>query len=474
MKKISFLIALAFLTYIYIFAQNSSKLVSDKFNHQIFSLIIGDCFVDNQSYSFLQDICDYAGGRIAGSEQNKKAIAILRGRLKKLNINSRIQKFPMLTFVRGNDVAEIISPIYRQLRAITLGFNDSTSINELVAVFANYGREDDYKNIDARGKAVFVFQEFGYSIDKLTRYEQIKIAHKYGASAIFIINDKPGFQLLAGVSNFNQEKSLIPSFSVSYEEGIWIKRLLEKKENVKIRFKINSHIKKTESENVIVRLQGSSNYKIVIGAHFDSWDLGQGAIDNGLGSAILFDVCKTISKYSPKNYYTIEFVWFNAEELGIVGASYYANNSSDSVLLMINLDMPGVPTGINIMGFDHLLEYAQFYIKLANGFSLNENIISAPWTNSDHFPFIENGIPALTFTGKLDEKAVKHYHDYGDTFDKADKFQMSCASATIASFLYYISNSNLKYFKLSKSQVIEFLKKHNLDIMLRKQNVWKF
>jgi Iap family predicted aminopeptidase len=471
MKQKIFFAAIAFFSS-YCYPQ--TKLTLNCFDFNAFKIIIGESFANNESYSFLKDICDYTGGRISGSEQNKKALSLLKNKLNALNITNYSQTFTFKTFLRGEDYVYIVSPIERKLRAITLGYNDLTNEIETEAVYANLAREEDFQKVNPKNKAVIVNQEFGYSIDKLTRYEQIAIAHKFGAVAIFFINDKPGFQVLAGVSNFNQEKSLIPSFSLTYEEGNWLKRLCENKEKVKLKFKVNSKIISTQSENIIAQIPGRSKLKIVIGAHFDSWDLGQGAIDNGLGSAILYDVCRIIAKHSTSNYYTLEFVWFNAEELGIIGAQKYAECYADSVALMINLDMPGIPYGINIMGFDHLEIYAKEFVKIANGFNFNETIANTPWTNSDHFPFIERGIPAITFLTKLEDIAVKHYHDYGDTFDKANKFQMSVAVAAIASFAYYIANTTLTYKKLNKGEILEMLKKYKLDIMLKKQNQWKF
>ena len=99
--------------------------------------------------------------------------------------------------------------------------------------------------------------------------------------------------------------------------------------------------------NLVATLPGRVSEKVVIGAHFDSWDLGQGALDNGLGIVQAYDVARLLKTIHPDNHYTLEFVWFNAEEFGLYGSyAYIEKHKNEPIRSMINLDMVGDPIGI--------------------------------------------------------------------------------------------------------------------------------
>lgn len=153
----------------------------------------------------------------------------------------------------------------------------------------------------------------------LLRLEAIDIAATHGAKGILFINDKEGGLILCGVTNFQGKPSPIPAYSVTFEEGKWIQRLLERMVPVVVRITTRSHCASTQTSNLILTFPGTLVRKIVVGAHFDSWDVGQGATDNGTGSAVLFDVARLLKAYSAANRYTVELVWFNGEELGLWG-----------------------------------------------------------------------------------------------------------------------------------------------------------
>ncbi len=438
--------------------------------------IIGSAYVDNKSYSLLQHLCDEAGGRLVGSPMNEKALGIMKEELIKLEFDVRLERFKIPGWVRGDDEVMMTIPINRKLRAVALGYVDKTPFIDASLVFANRGYEEDYKNIDAKNKIVLVTSEQAAGKQEILRYEAIDIAAHHGAKAILFIKDQAGATTLAGVSNFQGHPSAIPAYSLTYEEGKWLQRLCENLIPTTLRITTKSYCKETETANIVLTLPGEVKDKIVVGAHFDSWDVGQGGIDNGMGTAILFDVARLIKTYSQKNYYTVEFVWFNGEELGLWGSKRYLEmHSQDNIAAMINMDMTGSPTGFNAMGTDTFIPFfKELAIKL-NGFNLSQDIGNSPWTNSDHQPFMIRGIPTITPQAHLENEMVKHYHDLGDTFDKVNKKYLSESAAVISILTKELSNNrDLKFTRRTEQETIEFLKKHKLDERLKKQKEWIF
>lgn len=436
--------------------------------------IVGSAYLENKSYSVLERLCDEAGGRLLGSAVNEKAMSILGDELKSIGYEPRFEKFPVKGWVRGDDEVIMKSPAQRKLQAVALGYTEKTPAFTEQLVYAKQGFEDDYKSINARDKIVLVTQEAPQGKEALMRYEAIDIAARQGAKAILFIDDRTGFLNLAGMSDFQGNPAKIPAFSLTYEEGKWLERLIEKKSAVELEITTNSYCKDEETANIIASLPGKVKTKIVIGAHFDSWDLGQGAVDNGVGTAVLFDAASLLKAYSPDNYYSIEFVWFNGEEFGLWGSKNYMRmHKDDSIAAMINMDMIGTPTGFNVMGFD---DFVPFFEKLKSelaGFNLTDGVKSKPGTNSDHMSFMFAGIPTFEIESHLDENMYQFYHEKGDTFDKVNIKYLSDASAVAAITLKELANtSGLNYARRSEKEMVRLFKQYGLDKRLKRQGEW--
>ncbi|MDH7515877.1 MAG: M28 family peptidase, partial [Bacteroidota bacterium] len=238
----------------------------------------------------------------------------------------------------------------------------------------------------------------------------------------------------------------------------------------------HSHCAELESANAVATFPGPSGRKIVIGAHFDSWDVSQGAIDNGLGTAVLFEVARLVHRFVPDRKHTIECVWFNGEELGLWGAKKYVEkHASDDIAVVINMDMIGTPTGFNAMGNDTLLPFLRALARDLNGFGMSTEIGNQPWTNSDHMPFIMNGIPTITLYARLDEAMGRTYHDFPDTFDKVSKRYLSDAAAVVGVLAAELSRSeNLGLRRRTREQTVSFLRKFRLEDILRREGEWIF
>ena len=443
---------------------------------QVIYNLIGSAFTENQSYQMLSRLCDEAGGRLAGTPHNELALQILSEELRKIGIEPKLERYNIPGWIRGDDEVILLEPNYRKLRAVALGYVDSTKPFTTDVVYVGYGLEEDYEKIDVQNKIVLITQESPPNKEQPLRYEGIDVAYKHGALAVLFLNDKSGMINLAGTSNFQGMPSPIPAFSITYEEGKWLKRLLEKDKKIKMKIVTKSFCKEIETANVVVTFQGKVKEKIVIGAHFDSWDLGQGGVDNGHGTAILFDIARVLNRFAINNYYTVEIAWFNAEELGIWGAKKYLEmHKNDNIIAMINFDMTGVPTGINVMGYDEFIPFCKEFIENMNGFELKSGVVSQPWTNSDHTPFMLAGIPSFTFNSHLEKDMWWYYHDVGDTYDKVKISFLSTAVAVSSAFIYELANNpELPFKKQSENEIIDLFKKSGMDKRLKRQKEWIF
>lgn len=438
--------------------------------------MIGSAFLDNASYDMLMRLSDEAGGRWIGSPQNELGLRILMEELEKHGVEARLERFMVPGWVRGEDEVRMIAPSDRVFRAVALGYTDRTPAFEAHLVWANRGYPEDFDTCDAGGRIVLVTQESLQGREALLRSEVIRHAAGAGARAVLFINDKKGGMTLCGMGNFQGDAAAVPAFSITWEEGQRLRRLLDRKVPVQMRITVQSYCTPVESANLVCTLRGERREKIVVGAHFDSWDVGQGSIDNGLGTAILFDVARILHALSPRNQRTIEFVWFNGEEMGLWGARKYVEmHRSDSIHTAINMDMTGSPRGFNAMGNDHLMPLLRQLADGMRGFEMSRGVISHPWTNSDHQPFMLAGIPAITPLGHLDKHMVETYHDFGDTFDLVNKNYLSEAASVVAVLTSELANrADLPYVHRSPAETADWLIRHKLDERLKRQGEWIF
>jgi Iap family predicted aminopeptidase len=475
MKKIwrvsLFSVKLIYLVIIIIFNQILYSQVSP-----VWYQLVGSAFLDNCSYDFLQRVSDEAGGRLVGTPGNLKAAAIIREQAEILDLPLVSENFSMPGWVRGEDRLLVLSPLEKKLQAFALGYVNSHPSFEAELVYASFGFSEDYQNLNVRNKIVLLLSEKPADRTPLLRQEAIGIAAGHGAKAVLFIHSKPGSSNMVGSGDFQGNHTLIPAFSLTYEEGHWLKRLLEKNHPVRMLLEVKSYCQDLTTENLIVRFPGQVQQKIVLGAHYDSWDLAQGSIDNGLGTAILMEVARLLGQYCPHNYYSLELVWFNGEELGLFGSKkYMERHASEDIAVMINMDMTGYPTGFNAMGFAEFIPLLTALVAELNGFNLQAGVANKPGTNSDHMPFLLAGIPVLSLQAKLDENMLDSYHSQRDSFDKVNKKYLSESAAVISILVHELANRpDFPFRKRNALEMIAFLKSFGLDEKLKKQKEWPF
>jgi Iap family predicted aminopeptidase len=438
--------------------------------------IVGSAYSESIGYDFLERLCMESGGRLAGSENSIKAREIIKKQLESLGYKVEVDNYDMPGWIRGESKAHIVKPYLKELRIYALGYSQSMADSRIVAAYIGCGDSETIKNIDVKNKIALIdINDKKNGCDAPTRYDAILNAKNAGAKAVVFGSEKDGGMVLASGVGFDGSPSPIPAFIVAKEDFKSISASVKKGISVEIEISNSSKCQKIGIANIRAILPGESKRKIVVGAHYDSWDISTGAVDNGTGCAVLMDIARIIKKYSMSNKYTIEFVWFDAEELGLVGAKRYCERYSDSVVAMINMDMPGTPTGVDIMGFESFRSAAEEFLESFKGYKFSRGVDNTPWINSDHTPFLLKGIPCFTFHGDSPKEVYWHYHDYADTFDKVDKRILSDATAIIGAFVLKIDEiKDLEDMRLSEDKIIELMKSHKLDIKLKKQKEWHF
>jgi Zn-dependent M28 family amino/carboxypeptidase len=300
-----------------------------------------------------------------------------------------------------------------------------------------------------------------------------RLAKEKGLRAILFINREDGGQLLARTGSFVGETLPVPIYSITQEEGKWLQRLLARNQAVRVKIATNSRAKKIDAANLVVRLPGRSAERVVVGAHFDSWDLGQGALDNGLGIAQLYALAHALRGRELER--TVELVWFDAEELGLWGARHAASRIGETpIVAMINLDMVGVPIAVNALGDASLVPALERW-HAGRPSPLPQGVQNINWFGSDHTPYQLAGVRAVTFNAPIPREYVRYYHDMADTIDKLPEKIVVDSTATIGDVVLALaSDRELTAMRRTPEETEKLFTGFGLERRMRAIGYWPF
>lgn len=356
------------------------------------------------------------GSRPAGSPSQARAAEYIRSQLAALGYQADLQPFRITSFQdRGS--ALIVAALGRPVPAGAMTYS-STGEAEGELVDVGLARPSDVSVAGVGGRIALIQRGETRFADKVDNVERA------GAVAAIIYNNQPG--------SFNgslASPARIPVISIAQEDGAELVSLL-RRGAVAGRVTVDAGVEEGTAANVVATKPGGPQ-TVYIGGHFDSVPAGPGANDNASGTAVMLELARVLaSRPSP---YTLKFVAFDAEEIGLLGSAHLVGQLSAedqrSIRAMINLDMVGVGDQPMFGGSDDLTRLA---------FSLSSNLGQTPRTlgdglngASDHASFIRAGIPAVFFYRADDP----NYHSPNDRSELVDPEHLRFAGRVALGFV---------------------------------------
>jgi len=185
---------------------------------------------------------------------------------------------------------------------------------------------------------------------------------------------------------------------------------------------------------------GDASQVLMLGGHVDSVTEGPGINDNGSGSAGLLEVALTVAEQNLQPAKKLRFAWWGAEELGLIGSTYYVENLSDedraAITGYLNFDMIGSPNpGYFMYSPDSQPDGSAELQKPLNDYFASIDVATENIEvggRSDHAAFAEAGIPtAGTFTGAEQSKTAEQAEKWGGTAGEAfdECYHAACDTA---------------------------------------------
>ncbi len=445
MRKINFIILGSLL-----FHLNADELI-DKYKYKkIATDIIETISNDSTAYKRLEYLCYNFGPRLSGSKNLEKSINWIIKEMKNDGIkNVKGERVKVPVWVRGEESVTLLQPFNKKLTMLGLGGSVSTPkgglTSDVIVVKDYLELERVSKNI--RGKIVLFdapFTTYGETVSY--RYSGASVAAKYGAIASLIRSVGPWSMDTphTGVMAYDEKYRKIPHAALTLEDAMMLGRLYKSGKKVTLNIKMNAKtVADRWSRNIIGEIVGNQYPEeiIIVGGHIDSWDVGQGAHDDGGGCIASWEVLRLIKKLNLQPKRTIRCVMWTNEENGGRGNKAYRDmhlNELDNHVLAIESD-GGVfaPQGFGFSGSDQAFNIIKEIHQLLK--PINAHNVSSGGRAADIAPLNDLGVPVMSL--KVDgSKYFWYHHTSADTFDKINFDEFNNCIAAMAIMAYVVAD----------------------------------
>src|SRR6476646_5875157 len=289
----------------------------------------------------LQYLCDRIGNRLSGSASLDRAVEWSVGEMRKAGLeNVRTSPVKVPHWVRGRESATMLEPVEKPLTMIGLGMSVGTSKEGIlgdVVVVSNFDQLTAMGRDKVAGKIVLYNPHWeGYGQTVIYRSTGASRAAEYGAAAV-LVRSMTGASLQTphtGALNYAEGIAKIPAAALSVEDAAMIERLVRGGTAVRVRLRMEARREAdADSHNVMGEIRGREKPEevVVLGGHIDSWDIGQGANDDGSGIMATFQAVALIKKLGLQPRRTIRVVFWVNEENGGAGGRAYRTMVGDAV-----------------------------------------------------------------------------------------------------------------------------------------------
>jgi len=387
-------------------------------------------------------LCE-CGGRFAGTNSEKRAVALLK-ELLAADHGRQPEVFAVDydDWQRKSQRLERLTPDPCALDCHALVWSPATPTGGLEAEVVDLGRgtpaEIEAKADVVRGRIVLVRHEYMFSAETVHRRAKYDAARAAGAVGFLIANRLPGDALVTGSSGRNGPDD-IPAAGITHEGAA----LLGAVDGVlpRVRLAIDVGTGRSSAESLLLDLPGRTDELVVLSAHIDGHPLGESALDNATGLAVVLAAARAIAPYVGGMRRGVRIALFNLEEWALAGSACYVDQlpqaERDRIALNVNLD--------SVAGHDRLTALTSDFPKVETFLREVEKPVGADldfyrplMRNSDHYNFARHGIPAFRLVAGFDtpDSLLRHVLTPGDTRDKATPDALRKAALLTVSILH--------------------------------------
>jgi hypothetical protein len=422
----------------------------------------------------LEYLTTQIGPRLTGSSQMQQASDWALKRFRDYGVEAHLETTEIEhAWTRGVETAEIERPIHRSIGIRGLGWSKATGGEVTGKVIAiDVRKPSDLDAYKSKLKGAIVMARKPVDVvhldpDPNNAYDAV-IPPPRGVQKDGEMSWRERMQLMRQISDeqpalilldsgktdnlFNMtgshpsyQPSSVPTAFIAHEDYDLLWRLLATGPvTLKANLQNTFSDKPAPASITVAEIKGSElpDERVIIGGHLDSWDLGQGALDNGTGAMAVLEAARTLKALGWKPRRTITFVLFTGEEQGGIGADTFVKNHAAELSKIDAVLVLDTGTGkVFSIALENLWETAslmtEIYRPLQEVFDM-QPLSTRYFGSSDHVEFLNKGVPAY-FCMQVPAHYREAHHSQTDTFDKVIPEQINEDAAIIAAWAWNVS-----------------------------------
>jgi carboxypeptidase Q len=412
--------------------------------------IIERAQADSSAWNTLAELTDRFGPRLSGSDNLEHAIDWILAQMKQEGFDA-VRGEPVMVphWVRGNESLELVAPRRANLPMLGLGMSVGTppeGITADVVVVSSFD-ELEARSGDVRGKIVLFDAPFtGYGETVAYRTQGASRAAQHGAVAALVRSVASASMASphTGTMTYDSAVARIPTAAVTVEDAMMLHRMQQRGTPVRVTLKMEAKtLPDVPSRNVVAEIRGTErpDEVVVLGGHIDSWDVGQGAMDDGGGCVAAWEALRLIRELGLQPRRTIRVVFWTNEENGTRGGTGYLEAHRDDVdqhILALESDNGAFrPRGFGFTGSDEALAIITEIGSLLA--PIGADSVSKGGGGADIGPLMRQGVPGMS--PRVDgERYFWYHHSHADTMDKLDPAHMQQLAAAMAVMVYTVAD----------------------------------
>ncbi len=413
---------------------------------------------EGASYEWLRDLTKNVGGRLSGSPEAAKAVLWGEQLMKKVGLDSAwLQPVMVPHWIRGEkEVAYYtVNGTKKNVPICALGSSIATPKSGVTAqvIEVKSIKEAEALGEKLRGKIVFFNRPFDNTLIRTfsayggcvgQRVAGARTCGKFGAVGVIVrsmtngVDDSPH----TGVMSYGDipKKEYIPTAAISSRAANILSDDLKKHPKLSFYFKQScKNLPDAPSFNVVGQITGTEhpNNIMVVGGHLDSWDLAEGAHDDGTGIVQSLEVAYLFKKNNTKLKNTLRIVFFMDEENRGSGAKKYAELAKlnkENHIAGLESDAGGhTPRGFSINANAKNTKLVKSWKKLLAPYGLHD--LTKGGSGAD-VGKLKGEFVTLAGYRPDSQRYFDYHHSENDTFDKVNKRELELGSASMASLMY--------------------------------------
>jgi hypothetical protein len=435
--------------------------------------ILGRALVDEGAWTKLEHLTTRIGHRLSGSPGLEKAIAWAHEGMKAEGLEgARLQPAKVPRWVRGREGARVVSPVERDLPILGLGMSVGTPKEGITAPVVVVRSFEELKALGrerVEGRIVAFAPDWeGYGRTVRFRSSGASAAAKLGAVAV-LVRSATGRSIASphtGTLGYEAGVPRIPAAAITVEDAEWLGRMAAAGETVTVSLSMEARLEgEADSANVVAEIRGSEkpDEVVVMGGHFDSWDVGQGAHDDGCSCMAAWEALTILKELGLRPRRTLRVVfWTSEENSGNGGKAYREALGGDVASHVAAIEMdggcerpvgfgfsvtkPGTPPPSRRGGGpgepeDPAAQKALATLRRIGSLFGGIDAASVKWGGggADISPLMRDGVPGLSLD-TVGEHYFDWHHTHADTIDKVDPADLRRAVGLFAAMGYVLAD----------------------------------